>query len=117
MRGEAAREKRPFKRNYDSGIWMGSEGTESSLEEEFLNDQKTIVTQEIFSYKGVELHAHADTASQPSATMLSKRMVGHDPDAILGASHQAAVEDAHLARARGLVQACLDAGVEDLDLS
>src|ERR1700733_10031596 len=30
LRAEAA-EKRLFKRSYDSGIWMGSEGTESSL--------------------------------------------------------------------------------------
>src|SRR5256885_16395305 len=48
LRDEAAKQKRQFKRNYDSGIWMGSEGTESSLEEEFLSDQRNTVPQERF---------------------------------------------------------------------
>ena len=33
-----ARAQRQFRRNYDSGIYMGSEGTESSIDEEFLED-------------------------------------------------------------------------------
>ena len=32
------RRKRSFRRNFDSGIFLGSEETDGSLEEEFLND-------------------------------------------------------------------------------
>jgi hypothetical protein len=103
LRGEKERVKRQFERNYDSGIWMGSEGTESSLEEEFLNDQRKTVTQERFLHEGVGLQANGDTPSEA--------------DAILRLNPQAAVENAYLVRARGLVQACVDAGAEDVDLS
>jgi hypothetical protein len=116
-RCETAREKRQFKRNYDSGIWMGSEGTESSLEEEFLEDQKKTLTRESFLQGGVELLANADAPSEPSAAVPSKRVVGQDADAIPQVNPQDAVENAYLSRARGLVQACVDAGAEDVDLS
>ena len=96
MRGETTREKRQFKRNYDSGIWMGSEGTESSLEDEFLIDQRKPDAHESFLRE------------------VTKDTGGVDLPEV---SPPAAAENVYLASARVLVQQCVDAGTEDLDLS
>lgn len=117
LRGKSAREKRAFKRNYDSGIWMGSEGTESSLEDEFLNDQRKLVVGESFLQERGELLANADPLSASLASTPSTRVVVHDSVALSQGQTQAAAETAYLSRARTLVQACVDAGAEDVDLS
>jgi hypothetical protein len=96
---------------------MGSEATESSLDEEFLNDQKKALTQESFLQEDVELQANADTISEPLGAIPSERAVSHDGDAVRLVNPQAAVGNTYLSRARALVQECVDAGAEDIDLS
>ena len=39
------RKKQPFRRNLDSGIFLGSEGTDDSLDEEFLREQSKLLEQ------------------------------------------------------------------------
>ena len=75
---------------------MGSEGTDSSLAEEFLSDQKQTDAQGSFLREAVK---ELDSADAPEVTP------------------QDATEKAYLARARTVVQECVDAGTEDVDLS
>ena len=75
---------------------MGSEGTESSLEDEFLGDQRKTDAQESFLR---EVTKDTDGVNIPEV------------------SPQAPAENAYLASARALVQHCVDAGTEDIDLS
>jgi hypothetical protein len=116
LRSARGRDVRPFKRNYDSGIWMGSEGTESSLEEEFLNDQKNMLAKENFQ-DSVELEANSNTPSTPPLAIPGRGVVGHEANAVPRVNPKATTENTYLSRARAVVQACVDAGAEDVDLS
>jgi hypothetical protein len=117
LRAEAAREKRPFQRNYDSGIWMGSEGTESSLEDEFLDEQRRNVTQESFLRENGRSPDEANTSPAPSATAPSRRVIGQRVEESPHLDPEATADNAYLVGARSVVQACVEAGEEDVDLS
>jgi len=117
LRSAPQRDVRQFKRNYDSGIWMGSEGTESSLEEEFLNDQKHMLTEKALFQDDGELQANSSALSEPSLSIPGRGIVGSDVHAVSRANPQVATENTYLSRARASVQACVDAGAEDVDLS
>lgn len=117
LRSAPQRDVRQFKRNYDSGIWMGSEGTESSLEEEFLNDQKHMLAKKSLFQDDGELQANSSALSEPSLSIPGRGIVGSDVPAVRRANPQVATENTYLSRARALVQACVDAGAEDVDLS
>jgi hypothetical protein len=119
LRSTPRREVRQLKRNYDSGIWMGSEGTESSLEEEFLNDQRDMLAKETIFSDSVKQQANSNTLSEPSLAVAGRRgVIGDDGQAVPRvANPHIAPEKTHLSRARALVQACVDAGAEDVDLS
>lgn len=117
LRAEAAREKRLFKRSYDSGIWMGSEGTESSLEDEFLDEQRRNVTQDSFLRESSKSPDEADAPLEHSATAPSRRVIGQRVDRSPQPDPQTAPENAYLVGARTVVQTCVEAGKEDVDLS
>jgi hypothetical protein len=117
LRAEAAREKRLFKRSYDSGIWMGSEDTESSLEDEFLDEQRRNATQDSFLRESGKSPHAADTPPERSATAPSRRVTGQRVDRSPQFDPQAATDNAYLVRARTVVQTCVEAGKEDVDLS
>ena len=117
LRTEAAREKRLFKRSYDSGIWMGSEGTESSLEDEFLDEQRRNVTQDSFLRESRKGPDEADTPPEHYATAPSRRVIGQGADKSPELDPQAAADNAYLVGARTVVQTCVEAGKEDVDLS
>jgi hypothetical protein len=67
----------------------------------------------------VKLQANSNTPSEPSLAIPGRRgVVGNDAQAVPRvANPHVAPENRHLSRARALVQACVDAGVEDVDLS
>ena len=117
MRWETGREKRQFKRNYDSGIWMGSEGTESGLEEEFLRDLRKVDTQENFLREGVKESDAADTFPEPTAALQTESANGHAADTSSRVRPQVTAENVYLVRARALIQRYVEAGDEDVDLS
>lgn len=117
LRAEAAREKRLFKRSYDSGIWMGSEGTESSLEDEFLDEQRRNITQDSFLCESSKSADAADVPLEHSATAPSRRVIGQRVDRSPQLDPQTVAENAYLVSARTVVQACVEAGKEDVDLS
>jgi hypothetical protein len=117
LRAEAAREKRLFKRSYDSGIWMGSEGTESSLEDEFLDEQRRNVTQDSFLRESSKSADAADAPLEHSATAPSRRVIGQRVDRSPQLDPQTVAENAYLVGARTVVQTCVEAGKEDVDLS
>src|SRR5436305_2747722 len=73
LRRTPQRKVRQFKRNYDSGIWMGSEDTESSLEEELLNDQRDMLAKEKIFQDSVKLQADSDTRSEPRLAIAGRR--------------------------------------------
>jgi hypothetical protein len=117
LRSAPQRDVRQFKRNYDSGIWMGSEGTESSLEEEFLNDQKHMLAKKSVFPDDGERQANSSALSEPSLSIPGRGIAGSDVHAVRRANPPVATENTYLSRARALVQACVDAGAEDVDLS
>jgi hypothetical protein len=101
---------------------MGSEDTESSLEEELLNDQRDMLAKEKIFQDSVKLQADSDTPSEARLAIAGRRgVVSNDGQAVPAvprvAKPHVTPEDRHLSRARALVQACVDAGAEDVDLS
>ena len=117
LRAEAAKEKRLFKRSYDSGIWMGSEGTESSLEDEFLDEQRRNVTQDSFLRESGKSPDDADTPLEHPATAPSRRVIGQRVDWSPQLDPRTVAGNAYLVGARTVVQTCVEAGKEDVDLS
>lgn len=101
--GKAER-KREFRRNYDSGIFMGSEGSDAipssdsfgSMEEELVEDQRR--KEENSSVAGKALAA---PIVKPGAEFARKPVL----------------EQPELSQARAIIQRCLDRGQEDVDLS
>jgi hypothetical protein len=116
-RAEAAKEKRLFKRSYDSGIWMGSEGTESSLEDEFLDEQRRNVTQDSFLRESGKSPDDADAPPEHSATAPSRRVIGQRVDWSPQLEPRTVADNAYLVGARTVIQTCVEAGKEDVDLS
>jgi hypothetical protein len=104
LRNTSTRAKRSIRRNYDSGIFMGSDGTDTSLEDEFLADQKANGDTEASSRAsspisagwGYPLPAPRKIATLPAQTRL------------VSPGHYQAV---------AVIQTCLEAGSEDVDLS
>ena len=104
LRHTSTRAKTSFRRNYDSGIFMGSEGTDTSLEDEFLADQQaqgntaTIshASSPIFDGWGYRLPPPRKILTLPAQTRL------------VSPSHYQAV---------AIIQRCLEAGSENVDLS
>ena len=114
LRGELAREKRQFKRNYDSGIWMGSEGTDSSLDDEFLNDQRKIDPDQ----KPVLDDDSSNGVNHVNATAAFGEDAQTDPeveDSIR--KRRPASEPPCVANARIIIQDCVDRGHEDVNLT
>ncbi len=115
LRGKSAREKRQFKRNYDSGIWMGSEGTDSSLDEDFLNDQRKFDANQ----KPVpDDHQTSNGENHGSITAKLDEDVQTDfgeEDGIR--SSKPACESLCVTNARALIQECVDRGHEDINLT
>lgn len=115
VRGEAARENRQFKRNIDSGVWMGSEGTESSLDEEFLNDQKMMSE----TPNGL-LEERAPTSDDANSMSTSAALDKHKDtgvgEFIATPVARPEVEPDYLINARDVVQKSVDRGHEDIDL-
>jgi hypothetical protein len=95
----------------------GRESDASSRGTTILESGWAVRAQNLVLQEGVRLQANADTISEPLGATPSKRAVSPDADAMPRANPQAAVENAYLSRARALVQACVDAGAEDIDLS
>lgn len=104
LRNTSTRAKRSFGRNYDSGIFMGSEGTDTSLEDEFLADQQanghtaasTPAASPVSEGWGYRLPAPKKIAPLPAQTRL------------MSPAHYEAV---------AVIQRCLEAGSENVDLS
>jgi hypothetical protein len=100
LRSTSARRKKPFERNYDSGVFMSDE-TDTSLEDDFLADQQARretpsarASSPIF--ESYFLSATKKLAVSPAQT----RMVSPS-------NHQAVA----------IIQQCLEAGSENVDLS
>jgi Leucine rich repeat len=92
-------DKRKFKRNFDSGVWMGSEGTDTSVEDELLQELQSTGTRamgltftQFRDERGVQ-----DQPYQPT------------PETARNAALYAAVET--------IVDRCLETGDENIDLS
>lgn len=102
LRSTTASRKRSFKRNYDSGIFMGSEGTDTSLDDEFLTDQ----------------HAPEDTAASTDA--LSPKFESNI-SATINKPFSRPVQICQVSpgvyHARQTIQRCLEEGSENVDLS
>ena len=99
--------QREFKRNYDSGVFMGSEGSEppssdslGSLEEELIQDQLRMELEQKPAPKA------SSTKSRPLMRAASLPFKYRMPDTPL--EH---------ARVMHIVQTCLDKGTESVDLS
>jgi len=101
VRRRSAKGKREFKRNFDSGIFMGSEGTDTSLDGEFLEEQNTndVLRERCFDRRAGSgpflLYHEVALQKLPKASLVSP------------AHHQA----------RAVIQRCLETGNEDVDLS
>ena len=87
------RRKRSFRRNFDSGIFLGSEETDGSLEEEFLND--------FAKEEGGERLTQRLEHMRSSPVLDTKTSIRHGKfDLVLD-----------------IVKRCLEKGQEDVDLS
>ena len=114
LRGETPRERRQFKRNFDSGIWMGSEGTESSLDDEFLSEQRTLEASRGLSINVWQAAAEAVLSrGQPHPAHSTQLDIPAAQDEI----SRPGVDNSPHARARRLVQLFIEEGHEDVDLS
>lgn len=103
--------KREFKRNYDSGIFMGSEGTEDplssdsfSLEEELMRDQQSATGKKQPQQNGSPLGGFGPN----SAYGTPRAKLPPQPTSIVPKGHEAVCE---------IVKGCLETGKEDVDLS
>lgn len=100
----AVGKKRVFKRNYDSGIFMGSETSDEALssdsiglEDEFLRDQQQAMKAKspLFSSQSVQTTPKAKSYRRPQSTLAPDE---HEP-------------------VRRIVHQALEVGKEDVDLS
>lgn len=100
--------QREFKRNYDSGIFMGSETTDSSLDEEFLDDVKR---------KQSDYELSGDPVNEKSASNSGPGVV--PPSSLHGVpvARTAHVLNPISERVRTIVHQCLEDGNESIDLS
>lgn len=101
LRSTSARRTRSFKRNYDSGIFMGSDQTDTSLEDEFLADQKA-------SQESDSLRASSPVSESYLPSMIKKLAVLPAQTRLVPTRHYQAVSK---------IQQCLEAGSENVDLS
>jgi Leucine rich repeat len=101
--------KRKFTRNVDSGVWMGSEGTDTSLDddllEEFRSASNPAADEAGMRASGLE-DAEEDKASKPQPLPQPKHVTA---EAARKASLHAAFED--------VIDRCLEKGDENVDLS
>lgn len=95
--------KRSFQRNYDSGIFMGSEGTDTSLEDDFLADQ--------------QLKGDAAVTSRSSSPAFVGGGYSSPLKKVAAASVQPRLVSSGHYQAVATIQRCLEAGSENVDLS
>ncbi|KKY24761.1 putative leucine rich repeat domain protein [Phaeomoniella chlamydospora] len=109
-RGTMANTKtqREFKRNYDSGIFMGSEGTDSSFDDEFLEHNK--VKEGSLPGSGEKIYG-LDAQEVPQGTSLHG---GDSGPRVSGLEMSTIVSSGN---AKDIIQRCLEEGREDIDLS
>ena len=106
------RSQREFKRNYDSGIFMGSEGTESSFDDDFFDDfvnkqvngpLQSLVKEKVTSSAGSETGVDPQPGNQATDGSSSRdRLYPRNP-----------VSE----RVRTIIHQCLEDGNETADLS
>ena len=87
------RRKRSFRRNFDSGIFLGSGETDDSLEEEFLREQR-----------------NSSEEQKPPFLVVSTPAEAVDPI-------EKPKEQSKFDRVTAIIEQCLDLGREDVDLS
>ena len=101
--------KRKFTRNVDSGVWMGSEGTDTSLEDDLLEELRSAVNPaagDAGMRASDSKEAEDDDVSKPQPLPQPEHVTA---EAARKASLYAAVED--------VIDRCLEAGHETVDLS
>lgn len=110
--------KRKFTRNFDSGVWMGSEGTDASVEEELLKELQSaekpanLLTlppagiEPGFNYITEDMAAFEHTGRRKAYQSQAPQMTS---EVTRTASLYAAVET--------IIDHCLEAGDENVDLS
>ena len=128
LESERGREKRQFKRKYDSGIFMGSEGTDSGLEDELLRDQNIHMTssamprpwEALQDRRGDVPDADADEeAWLDNVDRLGPTLVAHrtqDPGDPGNKISKILGGDIKLVVAKNIVRKCLEHGSEDVNM-
>jgi Leucine Rich repeats (2 copies) len=110
--------KRKFTRNFDSGVWMGSEETDTSFEEEFITEsrssekQASVLTFPFSTPKRGPHDAENEAAvSEGLDSEKAEQPLSHhtNSEAGLKVSLYTAIDD--------IVDHCLEAGDENVDLS
>lgn len=91
------RKKRSFRRNFDSGIFLGSEDTDMSLVEELLDNQQ-----------GCQAFANVSSDQEPAFNNRGKELDGASPSA---------PEPSKFDLVRNIVYKQLEDGLEDVNLS
>ena len=114
----SATAKREFTRNFDSGVWMGSDGTEASLENEFLEDSRsadraTITLMNPFTRSD---RGGNDRATDASSLEVVHELKTHQPSTRTLAS-EGARSHPHYTAINSVIDSCLEAGEENVDLS
>lgn len=89
------RRKRSFRRNFDSGIFLGSEDTDSSLEEELLKDQDD------------------GRGNKPRFQDSNSSRLNEAADGVLATKSEPSKHDT----VKKVINRCLENGLEDVDLS
>ena len=107
LSGSRHRMQREFKRNYDSGIFMGSETTESSLDEEFLDDIRRTQDDRL----------PESLVDETPASNLGPEVEPSSSQNGLPVARTAPVRNPISERVRNIVYQCLDDGNESIDLS
>ena len=115
--GTSTGSKREFGRNFDSGVWMGSEGTDTSLEDEVLDELRSADNQRnpnpppIYSEQYLNILEKdvvaLDDASEYEVPQCHAQETTSKPTR--GALLNAAVDK--------IIDRCLEAGDENVDLS
>jgi Leucine Rich repeats (2 copies) len=111
--------RRKFTRNFDSGVWMGSEGTDTSFEDEFFGEAEAKIS------KGSKFTSVLDTEQadrHPAGNISHKAPPAVPPyDAIPCSSQVSNFDNAKIdplhAAVDQVIDRCLEAGNENVDLS
>ncbi|KAF7509325.1 hypothetical protein GJ744_008219 [Endocarpon pusillum] len=115
--GTSTGSKREFTRNFDSGVWMGSEGTDTSLEDEILDELRSTDNKSCLPLPPIY--------SEQRLNMLEKDVVALDDASEYEVPHCHIQETASKPTRNALLNAavdkiidrCLEAGDENVDLS